>query len=157
MAKFKQVKMEEVQIDENELSANQKRKLEERRLKQEQEEKAAKEEAEKKRLAREKIEEEERARKNKEIFEGLAAAKQAQKNEQKQSASNFADIMNEQAFDSKKKREEEARYKKIVKKEEGLTFNYLDGGHKAVGKETLAAASVPSSAFTKPKNKGKKK
>ena len=46
---------------------------------------------------------------------------------QKQTA-NFAEIMNEQAFDSKKRKEEEARYKKIVKKEEGLTFNYLSGG-----------------------------
>lgn len=77
-------------------------------------------------------------------------------NSTQQSASSFADIMNEQAFDSKKRREEEARYKKIVKKPAGFTFDYLSGGQKVVGKETMAAsASAPD--FTKTGNKGKKK
>ena len=81
MAKFKPVKSEEAQIDESEMSLNQKRQLEEKRIKQEAEDKARKEEAERKRIEMERLEAEERARKNKEIFEGLAAAQQ--KNKQK--------------------------------------------------------------------------
>ena len=67
------------------------------------------------------------------------------------------DIMNEQAVDSKKKREEEARFKKMNQnKDQGLAFNYLSAGQKAVGKETMAASAFPEADFTQSKGKKKK-
>ena len=140
------------------MSANQKRKHEEKKAKQEAEEKARKEEAERKRLEQEKVEKEERARKAKMIFEGMAAANKAQP--KKQSSSNFMEIMNEQAIDSKQKAEEEARFKKMNQNQKkGLQFDYLTSQQKMVHNETMAAnaqapdfASKPTSA----KNKKKK-
>ena len=157
MKKFKPVPQEEVEIAEHEMSANQKRKYEEKKAKQEAEEKARKEEAERKRLEQERIEKEERARKAKMIFEGMAAANKTQP--QKQSSSNFMEIMNEQAVDSKQKAEEEARFKKMNQnKKKGLQFDYLSSDQKMVNMESMAASAQKPEFATKPTSaKGKKK
>ena len=142
MAKFKKVQQEATIVEESEMSVNQKRKADDKRTKAEEEAKAIKDAEEKKRLEREKREAEERARKQKEIFEGMFAAKE--KNQAKPiNQSNFSDIMTEQAVDSKKmKVQEEARFKKMnAKVDKGLMFNYLGAGQKAVSKETLAGTA----------------
>ena len=81
-------------------------------------------------MERERKEAEERARKQKEIFEGLAAAKERSQVKAPVNQSNFMDIMNEQEVDSKKKKaQDEARYKKMnANKDKGLSFNYLGAG-----------------------------
>ena len=155
------------QIKEEELSENQKRKRETQRLKKEAEEKAKREEEERikqeklrKQREREEKETEQRRLKTEALFRGLAAANQVGEEKKSVQASNFEDVMQEQAQRSQRQIAEDQRIENArVAQNTNMKFNYIGKANMPVAKGTIAeqaAKSAPDFGNIANKNKRKK-